>query len=339
MAADREWMYKRLLPNGKVDPKFILGVEAFVELACSNPDVFTMGSAGKYIICPCKKCQNLYRHPADIAQLHLYKDGFCDNYSQWTCHGEPYTSNHPPSPTIEVDRMDEMLMNAAGPDFRWDARYEEEAPRGKAKDFFDMLTKSEKPLWEIESGSTTIRCERYNILSAVTRCLDLKSKHNMSQACFDGMMSLIKSMLPENNNLPENFYQSKRMVKTLGMAYKRIDVCPKFCMLYYKENINKTKCDVCKEERYEQSVANTRANPKAKKVLRYLPITERLQRLYMTEASAKHMRWHAGPRDKPDIMVHPADSMAWKQFDELHQDFAKEVHDVSVSDSSTCIPK
>ena len=145
----------------------------------------------------------------------------------------------------------------------------------------------------------------------------------MSQSCFDGMMTLIKYMLPENDNLPESFYHSKRMVKALGMAYETIDVCPKFCMLYNKQHINKTECDVCHEPRYEQSVGNVKAKPRSRKVLRYLPITERLQRLYMTEATANDMRWHKeGPRQNSNMMVHPADSDAWIKFDVLHCDFA-----------------
>jgi hypothetical protein len=138
------------------------------------------------------------------------------------------------------------------------------------------------------------------------------------------MMALIKGMLPEKENLPENFYQSKKMVKALGMAYETIDVCEKFCILYHKENKDKTECHVCHESRYEQS--NTSAKPRAKKVLRYLPLTERLQRLYMTKETANHMRWHdEGPRENPDMMVHPADSDAWIEFDKLHPDFAEEV--------------
>lgn len=331
MATDREWMYKRKMPDGKVDPKYIVEVNAFVKRAFDNKSLVTVNNGVKCISCPCHNCQNLYNQAESTVRMHLYTNGFCDNYERWTFHGEPYsniTNQQPSQPTFnqELDRMDEMLMNAAGPNFDWTARDEEETPRGKAKEFFKMLDASEKPLWEIEAGSTRIKCERHNVLSAVTKCLELKSKHNMSQSCFDGMMTLIKYMLPENDNLPESFYHSKRMVKALGMAYETIDVCPKFCMLYNKQHINKTECDVCHEPRYEQSVGNVKAKPRSRKVLRYLPITERLQRLYMTEATANDMRWHKeGPRQNSNMMVHPADSDAWIKFDVLHCDFATEV--------------
>jgi Transposase family tnp2 len=66
-----------------------------------------------------------------------------------------------------------------------------------------------------------------------------------------------------------------------------------------------------------------------KKVLRYLPIAPRLQKLYMTRGNAKHMRWHKeGVREKPGIMVHPADGEDWKQFDQKYSEFASEIRNV-----------
>ena len=55
----------------------------------------------------------------------------------------------------------------------------------------------------------------------------------------------------------------------------------------------------------------------AVKQLQYMPITERLKRLYMSKETAKHMRWHKeGKRDyDEDIMAHPADGEAWLALD------------------------
>jgi hypothetical protein len=63
-------------------------------------------------------------------------------------------------------------------------------------------------------------------------------------------------------------------------------------MSYYKdEELLKDKCDVCKEPRYKNPT-NQNDKPIARKLLRCLPITPRLQRLYMIVDSAEHMRWH-----------------------------------------------
>jgi hypothetical protein len=64
------------------------------------------------------------------------------------------------------------------------------------------------------------------------------------------------------------------------MEYKKIDVCPNIYILYYKsEDLLKDKCGVCKEPRYKNRT-NQNNKPVAQKVLCYLPITPKLQRLY-----------------------------------------------------------
>jgi hypothetical protein len=95
------------------------------------------------------------------------------------------------------------------------------------------------------------------------------------------------------------------------MEYKKIDLCPNNCMLCYKdEDLLKDKCDICKESRYKNPV-NKNGKSVARKVLRYFPITHRLQRLYMVADSAEHMRWHKEEiRENPNLMVHPADGLA-----------------------------
>jgi hypothetical protein len=50
------------------------------------------------------------------------------------------------------------------------------------------------------------------------------------------------------------------------------------------------------------------------KQLRYIPITLRLKRLFMSEETMKQMRWHKeGKRESEDldIMSHPVNSEAW----------------------------
>ena len=66
----------------------------------------------------------------------------------------------------------------------------------------------------------------------------------------------------------------------------KLKLCADFpnCMLYYKDNISKEKCDVCGTSRYEEGHDRV-----PRKVLRYLPIKDRLQRLYAHETTAKLM--------------------------------------------------
>jgi hypothetical protein len=63
----------------------------------------------------------------------------------------------------------------------------------------------------------------------------------------------------------------------------------------------------------------------ATKQLRYIPITPRLKRLFLSEETAKQMRWHHEGKhesEDPDIMSDPADSEAWQTLYHFDPEFA-----------------
>lgn len=65
------------------------------------------------------------------------------------------------------------------------------------------------------------------------------------------------------------------------------------------------------------------------KVLRYFPLTPRLQRLFMSSKTATDMRWHSENRVKDGELRHPADSEAWKHFDQIHESvMSLEIYDL-----------
>src|SRR5436190_23188689 len=65
-----------------------------------------------------------------------------------------------------------------------------------------------------------------------------------------------------------------------------------------------------------------------RKVLRHYPLLPRLQKLYAVKSTAKDMRWHAEERNDDGILMHPADSYAWKDFDKKHVEYALEPRNV-----------
>ncbi|KAL6842985.1 hypothetical protein ACP4OV_027298 [Aristida adscensionis] len=165
---------------------------------------------------------------------------------------------------------------------------------------------------------------KHSRLSAIARLLSIKSKYNMPATCYDDVMHLIHELIPADSKLEENFYRSKKTLEGLGMPYQKIDVCYNNCMLYYKENAEKVTCDFCHISRY---VDSQRKIPH--KVLRYLPIIPRLQRLYAKEEIATQMRWHkeSHPVD-PNVMLHPCHGEAWSEFDEDFPSFAEDPRNV-----------
>ncbi|KAL0433665.1 UNVERIFIED_CONTAM: hypothetical protein Slati_2700800 [Sesamum latifolium] len=65
-------------------------------------------------------------------------------------------------------------------------------------------------------------------------------------------------------------------------------------------------------------------------VLRYLPLTPRLQRLYALRAIAEHMTWHATHQMEEDSVCHRSDAEAWRNFDRTYPNFPEESHNVQL---------
>uniref|UniRef100_A0A803MDX1 Transposase-associated domain-containing protein n=1 Tax=Chenopodium quinoa TaxID=63459 RepID=A0A803MDX1_CHEQI len=64
------------------------------------------------------------------------------------------------------------------------------------------------------------------------------------------------------------------------------------------------------------------------KVLWHFPLKPRLLRLYMCSETANLMRWHDEERNKDELLRHPADGEAWKEFDQKYSDFANDARNV-----------
>jgi hypothetical protein len=140
-------------------------------------------------------------------------------------------------------------------------------------------------------------------------------------------MEWARSILPKGNKLKENFYVVRSMMKPLGLGYQKIDICPNFCMIYYLENAELTKCMTCGHSRYKHRTGMGK-NLVAYKKLRYFLITPRLQRLFMSSRTAEHMTWHQSHNMIDGVMVHPSDGEAWKHFNSVHPHFLAESKNV-----------
>ncbi|KAG8372405.1 hypothetical protein BUALT_Bualt12G0062800 [Buddleja alternifolia] len=47
----------------------------------------------------------------------------------------------------------------------------------------------------------------------------------MSEACYDRIMSMMKDILPQDEKWPSSFYETKKELSKLGLAYEKIDAC------------------------------------------------------------------------------------------------------------------
>ncbi|KAK2455713.1 hypothetical protein QL285_003139 [Trifolium repens] len=239
MRPDRSWMMRRKDNNGQVTEEFKNGVDDFIEIAKRQLGVVDV--LGR-IFCPCFKCKNCVREKPFWVEKHLYEHGFMENYLNWTIHGENQWGDSSSMSNVHDEEMEtrnpyvDMVIDAMGDDLSEDQNLEED-PNPSASNFYTLLRDADEPLW--------VGCHKHTKLSAVTQLLNLKSELNMSESCYDRMIVIIKSMLPETEKLQENFYRSKKMVKDLGLGYEKIDACPNHCMLYERENKDPKVCSAC----------------------------------------------------------------------------------------------
>ncbi|KAL0373230.1 UNVERIFIED_CONTAM: hypothetical protein Scaly_1004600 [Sesamum calycinum] len=99
----------------------------------------------------------------------------------------------------------------------------------------------------------------------------------------------------------------------LGVVAELVDI---------KEITTARRIWVCPLRRFMRVQAFLKERPTLEKspyaVLRYLPLTPRLQRLYSSRATAEHMTWHATYQTDEGSMCHPSDAEAWKHFDRMY---------------------
>jgi hypothetical protein len=182
-----------------------------------------------------------------------------------------------------------------------------------------MLRTLEEPLHE----HTTV-----SILAFITRITSIKSMLAFSNKCYKELLSLFSDVLPSNHKMSKDMYQSKKLLSALGMEYEKIDVCKDNCMIFYKEHKNEMKCLKCGKPRFVE-VTNEDGEKvttkTAQKQLRYMPLTPRMKRLFISKKTTRHMRWHKeGVHENDQVMVHPSDSEAWKALDDFDPDFARD---------------
>ncbi|CAL2239656.1 unnamed protein product [Prunus armeniaca] len=145
-------------------------------------------------------------------------------------------------------------------------------------------------------------CESFSVLTAIVELMHGKIKYHMSNLCFDYFLGVFKRMLPTDNCLPKDHGQAQKVLNGLGLGYEKINACKNNCMLFYKEYETLDTCPICKESR--------------------------LQQLYMSTPTATDMRWHKEKRVDDNVMRHPADGEAWKEFDRTFPDFAADPRNV-----------
>ncbi|CAL8989925.1 unnamed protein product [Prunus brigantina] len=320
---DRRWIQN---PNRCAD-EYLDGIEDFIEFARRHNPGATR------IRCPCRRCNNTLWETIENVGFHLVRNGMIETYSIWNLHGEQLehasssnaTRMDSVQPTVDAnDQVMDIIQDVfpfASTNMNQEEQDDVPTPIDSAEsEQYEKLLKNANQ--ELYPG-----CESFSVLTAIVELMHGKIKYRMSNLCFDYFLGVFKRMLLTDNCLPKDHKQAQKVLNGLGLGYEKIHACKNNCMLFYKEYESLDTCPICNESRFKMTSQN-RTTKIPQKVMRYLPLKPRLQRLYMSTHTATDMRWHKEKRVDDDVMRHPADGEAWKEFDRTFPEFAADPRNV-----------
>lgn len=200
-----------------------------------------------------------------------------------------------------------------------------EIPHVSVNSAFDQLLENARcPLFD--------GCKNFSRLSFIVKLLHIKTFGGWSIKSFDMLLSLLWSAFPDAV-LPHSYEEAQSLERGLGFKYQKIHACPNDCVLFWKDNANLNKCPSCNTSQWMPNAHGSRLIPQ--KVLRHFPLKPRLQHLFLLPKIARDMRWHKDQRVNDEhTMRHPANSEAWKRFDQAKSGFAQDARNVRLDLSS-----
>ncbi|CAL5388172.1 unnamed protein product [Camellia sinensis] len=332
---DKSWID---LPN-RMSSEYINGIDEFLLFAYTNR------VEGSMISCPCRKCENRYYFVREGVREHLILNGFFKKYKHWINHGESYVSlhgNRENETLANLDIGDDMIgmiqgamgnphagtslegNEPQGPDPH--AFEPQLGPNAETAKYFKLLQDAQSELYP--------GCQKFTSLSFIVRLLHLKVLNQWTDKSVDMLLELLNEAFPLGVKLSDSYYKAQKVTTDLGFTYETWDACPNSCMLFRNEDANLDKCVICNSCRWKSNGDGGSNGPNkggkriAAKQMRYFPLKPRLQRLFMSSKTAKLMRWHAEERTDDGVFRHPADSLAWKDFDRRNIDFSNDCRSV-----------
>jgi hypothetical protein len=103
--------------------------------------------------------------------------------------------------------MDDMIADIG---MEYDMGSRDQLPAPEVQNFYKLLTASDK---KVHDGTNL------TVLQAVTHLMGIKSKYNFSNQCYKDIVKLIIDLILGKHNISKDFYQSKKIIASLGMNY------------------------------------------------------------------------------------------------------------------------
>lgn len=310
---DKNWMN---FPRHSDEYK--IGLNIFLD------DFFSKNVVGGQMSCPCKKCKRRFCHYRHNVYEHLVVDGFVKGFKEWVVQREESSTTcndrsreYEAEDHNSLDDIDGLLHDtfkdvAEGFDRNQGV---EDGPNKEARKFYMLVEEGKQELYP--------GCKKFSKLSFLIRLFLFKCLNGLTNIAFGDLLELLREAFPMAN-FPKSFDESKKIMKDLGLEYKKIHACPNDCILYWKEHELIEVCPKCNSSRWKSDKVPA-------KVLRHFPLKPRLQRLFMCSQTAESMVWHHEIRSNDDRIRHPADGKSWKDFDSMYPNFKKDPRNVRLA--------
>jgi len=316
---DRSWM---LLPRSSVE--WQAGLDKFIDT------IFEGTYASETAPCPCSRCCGVvYKRKSEV-QMDLLTKGFDENFVKEKGNAGIFLNDDrdlnvgPPDDASSANNLLSALIRAAT------YGNTNEEPCESAKKFFDLLKDAQQELWP---GSQLTK------VSFLVKLFQLKCMGGWSKENAEQPLSLWRDTLPPGHCIPDTIKKAQKIIRDLGLTYIKIDACVNDCVLFRGSLADMDTCPTCGESRWKKDDTNSDEIGESSesggakkrtpcKVLRYFPLTPRLQRLYMSKETSSLMRWHKEELVSDGKMRHPADSLAWKHVNDRYKWFDSDPRNV-----------
>ncbi|XP_075515529.1 uncharacterized protein LOC142550176 [Primulina tabacum] len=330
-------------PRGSLD--YQVGIRNFLRYAFAN----TTDEVTKP--CPCRKCINSLNHDRETVYEHLMINGILQDYRIWNFHGEKLIVQSHDNMRDEIHNSGEVYdtvnhesmgqetlhdvfgMSEGSPmmNENYTTTSTSRTPmQSNVEEFYKLVEEGKQPLY---AG-----CTDFSKLTFLVELFQLKVSRKWSDKFFTTLLDFLRRVMPPEAQVPNSFYEAKKLISNLGLHYEKIHACPNDCMIYWGNDANEQSCRVCNLSRWKNMHKQSKKSRKVgkknlqvktpAKVFWYFPLKPRLQRLFMSSKTSENMQWHSKKRVSDGILRHPADSPAWKTFDERHVDFGADPRNV-----------
>ncbi|KAK9034319.1 hypothetical protein V6N11_050488 [Hibiscus sabdariffa] len=133
-------------------------------------------------------------------------------------------------------------VNVVGQELNAYMAEDDQPPTASSQMLYNRLGASSEPIWP---GSNESK------LSVVSELIHLKAQYRIPNACYDDLCRIMQRLMPEDNVMPKNIYETKKLVRDMGFAAilgTRIMLAKGLVTERLTKRSGRTACPYCMEE-------------------------------------------------------------------------------------------